>query len=45
MAPGTAPDAVFDRYRREIERANAIIAGTAMDAAPAAWPEERWPRP
>jgi len=43
VAPGTEPDAVFDGYRREIERANAIIAGTAMDAAPAAWPEETWP--
>jgi hypothetical protein len=32
-------DAVFDGYRREIERANAIIAATPMDTPPAWWPE------
>ncbi len=32
--------AVFDRYRREIARANAIIAATPPDAAPAWWPPE-----
>jgi hypothetical protein len=32
-------DAVFDCYRREIERANGIIAATPMDAAPAWWPD------
>lgn len=36
-------DAVLDQYWQEIERANAIIAGTSLDAPPAWWPEERWP--
>jgi uncharacterized damage-inducible protein DinB len=35
--------AVFDAYRQEIERANAIITTTALDAAPALWPDEFWP--
>jgi hypothetical protein len=30
---------VLEAYRLEIERANAVISGTAMDAAPAWWPE------
>lgn len=38
-----SPGAVFDAYRREIERANAIITTTALDAAPALWPDELWP--
>jgi hypothetical protein len=33
-------EAVFDLYRREIELANAIIAATPLDTAPAWWPEE-----
>ena len=32
--------AVLNLYRQEIELANAIIAATAMDAAPAWWPTE-----
>lgn len=32
--------AVLDAYRREIERANAIIAATPPDAAPAWWPAD-----
>ena len=32
-------DAVLDGYRREIERANEVIAATPMDAAPAWWPD------
>jgi hypothetical protein len=32
-------DAVLDGYRREIGRANDIIAATPMDAAPAWWPD------
>jgi uncharacterized damage-inducible protein DinB len=32
-------EAVLDGYRREIERANDIISATAMDAAPAWWPD------
>jgi uncharacterized damage-inducible protein DinB len=34
----SAPD-VFDLYRQEIERANAIIAATPLEAPPAWWPE------
>jgi len=32
-------DAVLDGYRHEIERANAIIAATPLDTAPAWWPD------
>jgi hypothetical protein len=35
--------AVLDSYRQEIELANAIIASTPLDAAPAMWPDELWP--
>jgi Protein of unknown function (DUF664) len=35
-------EAVFDLYRQEIEVANAIIAATPLDTAPARWPDE-WP--
>jgi hypothetical protein len=35
--------AVFDLYRQEIEQANAILAGTSLDVAPARWPDELWP--
>jgi uncharacterized damage-inducible protein DinB len=38
VAPDVPAEAVFDAYRREIELANAIIAGTAPDAAPVWWP-------
>jgi len=31
---------IFDVYRREIDRANAIITATPLDAAPAWWPSE-----
>ena len=31
---------VLDAYRREIELADAIIAATSLDAAPAWWPED-----
>lgn len=33
-------EAVFDVYRQEIDRANAIISATPLDAAPAWWPLE-----
>jgi hypothetical protein len=33
-------EAVFASYRQEIELANAIIAATALDTAPARWPAE-----
>jgi hypothetical protein len=32
--------AVFDGYRREIDRADAIIGATPLDAAPAWWPSD-----
>lgn len=32
--------AVLDAYRREIELADAIIAATSLDSAPARWPED-----
>ena len=32
--------AVLDAYRREIELADAIIAATSLDSAPAWWPED-----
>lgn len=41
--PGDVPvAAVFDLYREEIAKADAIIAAAPLDAAPANWPE-RWP--
>ena len=33
-------EAVLNLYRHEIDRANAIIAATPLDAAPAWWPSE-----
>jgi hypothetical protein len=43
VPPEVSADAVFDAYRQEIERANAVITTTALDAAPALWPDEFWP--
>ena len=43
VPPDVPADAVFDAYRQEIELANAVIASTALDAAPAMWPDEVWP--
>lgn len=37
--PGTLPDAVLSGYRREIGRADEIIAATPLHAAPAWWPD------
>ncbi len=39
VGPDIPADAVFGLYRQEIERANAIIAATALDAPPAWWPD------
>jgi hypothetical protein len=39
VGPEVPADVVLDGYRREIERANDIIAATPMDAAPAWWPD------
>ena len=35
---GTPAEAVLDAYRAEAERSDAVIASTALDAAPAWWP-------
>ncbi len=40
VSPDIPAKAVLDLYRREIELANAIIAATPLDAAPAWWPAE-----
>ena len=41
QVPADVPaEAVLDGYRQEIALANPIIAATALDAAPAWWPEE-----
>ena len=38
IPPGMSPDAVLEGYRAETERADAVIAVTALDAAPRWWP-------
>lgn len=38
VAPDVPTSAVFDRYREECARTNAIIAATTPDAPPAWWP-------
>jgi uncharacterized damage-inducible protein DinB len=44
QVPADVPSqSVFDRYREEIERANAIIRSTPLDAPPKAWPVDIWP--
>lgn len=40
VSPDVPAEAVFEVYRREIELANAVIAATPLDAAPAWWPDE-----
>jgi Protein of unknown function (DUF664) len=37
---GMTAAAVLDAYRREIQLADAIIAATSLDSAPAWWPED-----
>jgi hypothetical protein len=39
VSPEVPAEAVFSDYRRQIERANAVIAATPWDAAPAWWPD------
>lgn len=39
VGPDTSADAVLSGYRREIERADEIIAATPLGAAPAWWPD------
>jgi hypothetical protein len=40
VASDLPAQAVFDLYRQEIDRANAIIAATSLETAPAWWPDE-----
>ena len=40
VGPDMPAEAVFGLYRQEIELANAIIAATPLDSAPAWWPDE-----
>jgi len=40
VAPGVPAETVLDLYRQEAALANAIIAATALDTAPAWWPED-----
>ena len=37
---GLTAGAVLDLYRREVERADAIIAATSLDSPPAWWPDD-----
>lgn len=39
VGPEVTAEEVFDLYRQEIDRANATIATTSLDAAPAWWPD------
>ncbi len=39
VGPDVAGEDILARYRQEIERSDAIIAATALDAAPAWWPD------
>ncbi|MDX2702777.1 DinB family protein [Streptomyces sp. PA03-6a] len=42
--PGTmTAEEVFADYRAAVERADAVLASTALEQPPAAWPEEIWP--
>jgi uncharacterized damage-inducible protein DinB len=43
VGPDQSAEGVFDSCRHEIELANAIIAATPLDVAPAYWPEDLWP--
>jgi len=40
LDPSTAPESVLALYRREAALADTVITSTALDAAPAAWPDE-----
>lgn len=39
VPPDMNPQIVLGRYRREAERANAVIIATPLDASPKAWPD------
>ena len=40
VGPGVTATAVMGSYRQEVERANAVISATSLDAAPGWWPTE-----
>lgn len=40
LDPGLSAHAVLDLYRKESDLANAVVAATPLDAAPAWWPSE-----
>jgi uncharacterized damage-inducible protein DinB len=40
VSPDMPAEAVFEMYRREIERANTIITATPLESGPAWWPPE-----
>jgi uncharacterized damage-inducible protein DinB len=39
VPPDASPEAVFDRYSHEVQRANAVITATPLDAPPKTWPD------
>jgi len=39
VSPTTPAVSVIDSYRREIERANVIVASTPLEAEPSVWPD------
>jgi len=39
VVPGTSPEEVFDLYRAEIARANAVIEAAPLEAPPKNWPD------
>ena len=39
VSPETPTALVLDSYRREIDRANVIVASTPLDAEPRMWPD------
>lgn len=43
VGPRVPAETVLAGYRQEIERADAIIAATPLDAPPGTWPVEIWP--
>ncbi len=39
VSQDTSPEVVLGRYRHEVERANAVILATPLDAPPKSWPD------
>jgi hypothetical protein len=40
--PAVPAEEILANYRRQVELANAVLAGTSLDAAPAWWPDEQF---